>query len=93
MREHSRRLSESPQRIRSSDVVDAVARREGVDPIDLEPKLYDVIDPDSLDALLATGPTDSESAVSVNFHYAGYDVVVGSDGTLELERTPKPVER
>ncbi|KTG08231.1 HalOD1 output domain-containing protein [Haloferax profundi] len=73
-----------PQHGVSAAVVRAVADREGVDPTDLNPQLYDAIDPDALDTLLSATSTDARSSVTVVFEYAGYDIVVGSDGTLAV---------
>ncbi|MFB6166293.1 MAG: HalOD1 output domain-containing protein [Haloarculaceae archaeon] len=55
----------------SEAVVTAVADAEGVDPTDLEP-LFDVVDPDALDALFAGG----DASVELTFNYAGYAVTV-----------------
>lgn len=65
-------------------LIEAVAAREGVHPTELEPQLYEAVDPDALETLLSTAAT-AGSSVTVGFEYAGYDVVVGSDGTLVLE--------
>ena len=65
----------------STKVIVTVAEREGVDPCELDQPLYDVVNPDSLDALFT--PT-SNAAVRrgghVEFTYCGYDVTVKSDG-------------
>lgn len=57
----------------SDDVVDVVAAARGVDPMELDP-LYDVIDPDALDAVLAR-----DTDVEVAFEYADCLVVVRPD--------------
>jgi hypothetical protein len=62
-------------------ITEAVAAQDGVDPMELEPQLFDVVDIDALEALLSTGAT-AQSEVTVAFEWADYDVVVGSDGTL-----------
>lgn len=67
----------------SQSVVDAVAGAEGVDPLDLEDPLYEVVDPDALDALF-----QSESAAvegHVEFRYYGYEVTVTGSGHVSLE--------
>lgn len=79
-----RQLNAPPQNVDCTDVVRAVAEREGIAPSDLSPQLYDVIEPDALQSLLSTETTATDDPVIVRFHYAGYDVVVGSDGTLEI---------
>lgn len=60
-------------------VVDAVAAEMGVDPVALEP-LFDVVDPDALDRLFASGVDGS-----VRFEYHECDVVVYSDGRVTVD--------
>lgn len=65
-------------------VVENVARRAGVDEIDLPP-LYDAIDPDALDALFDhRGKRPSEVGPCVIFPYAGFEVTVEHDGWLVI---------
>lgn len=73
----------------SFDVIAAVAEREGVDPLDLEPPeyeaLYDVINPEALDALFATRENGQQRPTGrVEFPFCGYRVVVTSDGEVEV---------
>ncbi|WP_254530183.1 HalOD1 output domain-containing protein [Natrinema gelatinilyticum] len=68
----------------SFDVIAAVAEREGIDPMDLEPPeydaLYEVINPEALDALFAARENGCERPTGrVEFPYCGYHVVVTSD--------------
>jgi hypothetical protein len=72
---HSPSLSEA--------VVAAVADSEGVAPADLDRSLYEVIDPDALDALF------NDVRGRVTFEYLGYVVTIDSEGDVELS----PVER
>ncbi|WP_293032256.1 HalOD1 output domain-containing protein [Natronococcus sp.] len=65
-------------------VVDAVADAEGIDPVELEPPLYDAVDPNAIDELFTTTPSASRNG-RLNFQYRGYDVTVRSDGTVSLE--------
>lgn len=62
-------------------VVDEVAATEGVDPTELAPPLFEVIDTDALNSLLES--TGSE--VTVHFRYNDYDITVDQDYTVELE--------
>lgn len=79
----------------SYEVIAAVAEREGVDPIDIEPPeydaLYDVINPEALDSLFAPRENGlSRAGGRVEFAYCGYRVTVTSGGDVdvsELERT------
>ncbi|MFB6171889.1 MAG: HalOD1 output domain-containing protein [Haloarculaceae archaeon] len=68
--------SETPP---SYAVVETVARADGTDPVDLGP-LYEQVDPDALDALLADA-----RGVAVTFPFAGHEVTVGSDGVIEVD--------
>lgn len=70
----------------STAVVKAIAEREGIDPLDMDPPLYDVIDPDALNALFAQ-PADVGDArlEGVVFEYNGYEVEVTSDGDVHIE--------
>ncbi|QFU83182.1 HalOD1 output domain-containing protein [Natronorubrum aibiense] len=67
-------------------VVEIVADADDVDPVDLEPPLYDVVDTTALDRLFE--PTGSETTArrgQVSFRYRGYDVTVHSSGRIDLE--------
>ena len=73
----------------SFDVIAAVAECEGVDPLELEPPeydaLYDVINPEALDALFATRENGRQRSTGrIEFPYCGYQVVVTSDGDVEV---------
>ncbi|WP_071933057.1 HalOD1 output domain-containing protein [Halodesulfurarchaeum formicicum] len=61
-------------------VIEAVAQKSGKSPESLSPPLYDVIDPDALDALMAHSSED----VRVSFKYNGYNVQVSGDGTVSV---------
>jgi len=63
----------------SSLVVEAVARREGVEPTDLRDPLFAVIDPEALDNLFRDGTG------TVTFEYHGYRVVAESDGEVTID--------
>ncbi|NIC00996.1 HalOD1 output domain-containing protein [Halobacterium sp. R2-5] len=67
-------MSESP----SERIIDTIAAKRDIDAIEL-PLLYDVIDPDSLNRLI--GSMDDGA---VSFTYAGYEIVVTSDGAITL---------
>jgi len=68
----------------SEAVIDAVARRAGVDPLELSTPLYDAVDPDELDALLDGASPSSRSPVSVTFRYHGYTITIDSDLTVTV---------
>jgi len=68
-------------------VVETVAAREGVDPIDLETPLYETVDPDALDALVgAPTPAERQQLLHVVFEYHGYEVRVSADGDVSVSR-------
>lgn len=72
----------------SQTVVTAIADYEGVEPTKIVATLYEVIDPEALDALFASGDgTTSRYAGSVSFDYCGYEVTVGADGRVWLDET------
>lgn len=68
----------------SERVVAAVADARDVDPLELPP-LFNVVNPDALDQLFTYGHSD-EAGVSeqVVFTFAGYKVVVQSDGEVTV---------
>lgn len=68
-----------------STVVRAVARAEGVQPIDLSPPLYDAIDPEAL--CDAVGQMDEGS---ITFEYHGWTVEVAADERVTLGERSAP---
>jgi hypothetical protein len=69
----------------SQSVVGAVAAETGADPLTMDP-LYEVFDPDALDALSGDGKSGSgSSSTRVEFTYAGCRVCVRGDGALQVE--------
>lgn len=64
------------------EIVETVARREGVDPAELPP-LSEAVDTDALDRLVHSASRNG--AVSVNFEYCGHAIHVGADGQVTLE--------
>lgn len=66
----------------SVTVVDALSREEGVDPLELDTPLYDVVDPEALDALLEESDADD---VTVSFTYESYDVTIDGDRLVVSE--------
>ena len=66
----------------STRLVLAVADRTGSS-VDELPVLHETIDPEALDRLAADG---RDASLDVRFEYAGFDVTVTDDGTVELVR-------
>lgn len=71
----------------SATIIAAIAEREGVDPVDLDVSLHEVVDPDALDVLFVRGRPDAE--VYVEFTFAGYRVAVEHepDGSVRVRVT------
>lgn len=65
----------------STDVITTIADHEGVDPMDLEPPLYEVVDLDALEMLF---DRDADVDGRFVFSYNGYDVTVTSDGDVRI---------
>lgn len=61
-------------------VVEAVAEREGTDPVEFDDCLYDVVDPDALENLV----TGTGSLHRIEFTYRGHRVVVDGDGDVDV---------
>jgi len=71
----------------STKVSAAIAAREGVDPLQLDEPLYDVIDIGALERLVETaGPGAAE--FEVTFSYYGYDVAVDEAGEVTVTGGP-----
>jgi len=66
-------------------IVQKVADAEGVDPMALQPRLYDVIDPESLERLFKDSQRARASDLSVQFEYNGLIVQIDADGDISLE--------
>lgn len=69
----------------SRAIIDAIAAHEDVDVTDVEPPefdpLYTVVNPEALDELFRN-PHDNTAHVA--FEYEGYEIVVHSDGRVEV---------
>lgn len=63
----------------STAVLEAVAAVEGCEPTDLETPLYECVDPEALDALVAS-PLQGE----VRFSYHGHELVVDGRGNVAV---------
>lgn len=62
-------------------VVERVAAAEGVDPLELQPPLFDAIDADAMDSLFES----ANSATKLQFTYHGYNVTIDGDYNVELD--------
>ncbi|MFB1064117.1 HalOD1 output domain-containing protein [Natrinema sp. H-ect4] len=64
----------------SEDVVTAVATVFDESPIELTPPLYEAVDPEALDSLVDSGPTE----LRIRFRYRGCNVSVDGNGRVEV---------
>lgn len=69
----------------SSRIIHTIASVEGVDASELDPPLYDAINPDALDALYRE---DSSTVPTVMFEYNDYQVMVFASDDIEV----KPID-
>lgn len=66
-------------------IVEQVAAHHGVDPLELEPRLHTVVDPDALDTFVRRSARDAGGALGhVQFTYKGCTVTVDGDGTVDV---------
>lgn len=67
-------------------IVTAVADAKGVSPLDVSPPLYEAIDPDAMQAVLASMQRSPEEPTGrLTFHYSGYEVTVTDDGRISVD--------
>lgn len=75
-------------------IVERIAEREGVDPVDLDSPLHDVVDADKLEALTSgTDDRQSRANLRVEFTYYGYVITVGGNGMVVIDKKPTEAER
>lgn len=65
-------------------VLEEVARKEGVPPEDLSPRLNTVVDADALDKLVQSGGASPASPVEIAFEYCNYTVLARNDGEISV---------
>jgi len=64
-------------------IVTEVARIESVDPVDLSEPVFRFVDPDALDALVASARADTD--LSVTFEAWGHEIGIDGDGTIRID--------
>jgi hypothetical protein len=64
-------------------VVNAVARVEGVDPVDLSEPVFAFVDPDALETLVVSA--SAETDLSVAFEAWDHEIRIGGDGTIRID--------
>lgn len=65
-------------------IVTSIAAAKNVDPIDLEPPLYDVINPESLGDVIESADASS----TVRFRFDDLEVEVRGDETVGITKPP-----
>lgn len=65
----------------STMILEVIAEQDDIDPIDVSPKLYTVIDTDALESLFFCPPT---GPLKVEFQYAGYQVTIHGDEIVQV---------
>lgn len=69
----------------SEAIVTEIADAKGVSPLDVSPPLYEAIDPDALEAVVASMQSQpTEPAGRLEFAYSGYDVTVTEEGGVSI---------
>lgn len=69
----------------STAIIEAVADHEDVDPLELEPPLYDVIDLDAVETLVEQSPRfGTGESVEISFTYNGAEVEVTGTGEVRV---------
>ena len=84
-----RSLSSIDPVLTSEAVVERIANRKGVDPLELTP-LYEAVDPDALDSLVTPGE-GNDSALRIEFTYHGYELRVTGDGVIHIGEEAMPL--
>lgn len=64
-------------------ILEAVAAREAVEPVELPP-LFEAVDPDALRSIFAPTAKGADRVGEVRFPYAGYEVTVRVDGDVDV---------
>lgn len=66
-------------------IVEEVAERERVEPVDLTPPLHEAIDPDCLETLFVDPVSGGKrEGIHVTFTYCGYEITVEDDGEIAI---------
>lgn len=66
-------------------VVETIAAIEGVDPVEVETRLDDHVDPDALDALYRHARANDRASWSFEFDVGGHAVTLESDGWISVD--------
>lgn len=71
----------------SIKIVGKVAAREGIDPAELHPPLYTVVDTKALDSLFQSTPSTVQTDGTVEFQYRVSKIQVTGSGEVQIGET------
>lgn len=72
------------------NIVDEIADREGVEPVDLDPRLGEVVNADLLDAIADdSDQRNGGLSPTLDFEYHGYTVSIDSGGAVDISNPSK----
>lgn len=75
------------------EIIREIADREGVDPVDLETPLYEVVDPDALETLTVDVEYRQEGSFPpIEFAYCGYTVTIDRTGTMNVHEQTRATD-
>lgn len=66
-------------------IVQRVAEHKGVDPIELEPPLYSILDPETIDRLVHRSDTSGRADTVLEFEYSGCEITVEGGDEITVE--------
>lgn len=66
-------------------VATKIANREGIEPLELSPPLFEAIDPEVLEALVSdTSSRERREDIYLQFPYYGYVITVKGNGEVDI---------
>ncbi len=83
------RLEQPQNQTVTERVLSAVAMSHGIKPHELEPSLYDVVDPDALRGLYEDSNEAKEAGLSLQFTYSNRVVKINSTGDVTVTEAPQ----
>lgn len=64
----------------TEQIIGTISEHEGVDPLEITPPIYDVIDPDAAETLFSDqSKHEPDEGVQLTFSYNGYTITVEGD--------------
>lgn len=73
----------------SEAVLRSLAAVTGVDQLEIEPPLYESIDPDALDQLFESAQSDD---LHVSFAHSDHRIIIDGNGDLSIQEVARPTE-